>query len=88
MRAQVIEQPNGLLCVFDPNVEGWVLWDMTPEELTEFYKDEAARKAEQVVTDIIRAVTRDDPRTIYGSQTLSFEEANARHLANDGNEIF
>ena len=88
MRAQIIQQPNGLLCVFDPNIEGWVMWDATPEELIEFYKEEAARKAEQVATDIIKVVTQGDPRTIYGLQTLTFEEANARHLANDGNEIF
>lgn len=87
-RAQVIEQPNGLLGIFDPNIESWVIWDATEDELVEFYTSEASRKAEQVIRDHIKGVTKDDPRSVYGKETLSFKSANERHLANDGEDLF
>ncbi len=87
-RAQIIEQPNGLLSVFNPAIESWVIWDSTPEELVTFFTEEAARRAEQVTLDVIKGVTQDDPRSIYGRDTLTFKQANDRHLANDGTEVF
>lgn len=88
MGLQIIEQPNGLLCVFSPAIESWVLWDATEEELVEFYRDEATRKVEQAVRDAVKYVTKDNPRLYYGGSTLTFKQANDRHLANEGNEVF
>jgi hypothetical protein len=88
MRSQVIQQPNGLLAMFDPRSQNWAIWDATPEELIEFYKDEAARKAAADMNHHILVVTKDDPHTLYGRETLSFKQANDRHLASGGNEVF
>lgn len=88
MRAQVIQQPNGLLAIFDPNSQNWVIWDASEEELIEFYKDEAARRAETEINHHILIVTKDHPETLYGHETLTFAEANERHLASGGNEVF
>lgn len=87
-RSQVIEQPNGLLAIYDRDIETWVIWDATEDELVEFYTSEASRKAEQVIRDHIKGVTKGDPRSVYGKETLSFESANERHLANDGADLF
>lgn len=88
MRAQVIVQPNGLLAIYDPRMESWSLWDATEEELVEFYTHEASRAAEQTIRDHIKGVTKDDPRSVYGKETLSFESANERHMNNGGINLF
>lgn len=39
MSKQIIKQPDGRLAVFSDNVDGWVLFDATPEEVLEYFED-------------------------------------------------
>lgn len=87
MGAQIIKQPDGKLAVFSTGVDGWIFWDATPEELIEHYRDEAARQAEQRITDIVKAVENNEARRIYAQFTMTFDEANAKHLENEGAEL-
>ena len=75
MSHQIIRQPDGLLAVFSDNVDAFVVTDATPEELVEWYAQEAAERAREAARRQIDLVLN-SPKP-YAQFTLTWKEASA-----------
>ncbi|MGC5263893.1 hypothetical protein ACPXCO_23020 [Streptomyces cyaneofuscatus] len=74
MGHQIIEQPDGLLAVFSSVVSSFVVTDATPEELIDWYADEAARDARERTKRLLDRVAQ-GAHTAYAQHALTWEEA-------------
>jgi hypothetical protein len=75
MGHQIIEQPDGKLCVFSDVVDAIIIKDATGQELLDYYAAEAAIKERQRVEKIIRNVRNSKPQNSYHQFTMTYEEA-------------
>lgn len=80
MGHQIIRQPDGLLAVFSTEVDGWVVYDATPDELLDWYAAQAAEDARARTQRVLDAVLSDQARKVYAQFTKTFDEANNEHL--------
>jgi hypothetical protein len=82
MGHQIIRQPDGLLCVYSTIVGQIIVYDATPQELVDYYAQEAAERARRDTRKMIDAVlTGEQP---YYQFTMTYDEAVADHLEHDG----
>jgi hypothetical protein len=75
MSHQIIEQPDGKLCVFSSIVDGFVIVDATGQDLLDYYAAEAAISERQRVAKIIAHVRSGEPEKSYHRNVLSYEQA-------------
>lgn len=75
MGHQIIEQPDGKLCVFSTVVDGIIIKDATGQELIDYYAAEAAISARQRTSQIIAYVRNHEPEKAYYQYTMSYDEA-------------
>ncbi|MCX4826316.1 hypothetical protein OG883_45880 [Streptomyces sp. NBC_01142] len=78
MGHQIIEQPDGLLAVFSSVVGSFVVTDATPEELIDWYAEEAAREARERTKRLLDRVAVGG-QVAYGQHALTWEEASQLH---------
>lgn len=79
MGHQIIEQPDGRLAVFSTVVDAFVVLDATPEELADWYAEEAAKDARERTQRQVARLLRDGPRETYGRRALTWDEALRMH---------
>lgn len=78
MAFQIIRQPDGRLAVFNGCDDVWLAWDLTRDEVTEFFAEMAARDSREATGRIIDKVLAGEPSEVYGRQfAMTFAEANA-----------
>jgi hypothetical protein len=82
MGNQIIKQPDGLYAVFSSIVDGFVMYNCTPQEIVnEWVKEERIRLTESVKR-IIEAL--DAGEKPYHQFTMSWAEALAEHECRHG----
>lgn len=86
MADQIIKQPDGLLAVFSNFSDSWRAWDATPEELIQFYVDEAVAETRERIMRLL-ALIEENPRRAYYQFTMTFAEANEKSVAHDGPDL-
>jgi hypothetical protein len=77
MARYLIKQPDGRLALFSDGVNAWLRWDMSPDDVVDYYAERAAESARQ-------AAWRDIEEVLSGEIcgfAVTFAEANARHKA-------
>jgi hypothetical protein len=64
---QISKQPDGKLAIFSDGVDGgcWLRWDMTPDEVVEYYAERAAQNARESVWRTVNHIVNDEPRKAY-----------------------
>lgn len=87
MGHQIIQQPNGMLCVFSTNTDSIILADATPDQLADYYAQRAAEDARRETNRVIEAVLAGKPEKIYTRQfVMTYDEAVREHRARGGSE--
>lgn len=87
MGHQIIEQPDGKLCVFSTVVDALVIIDASAEELVDYYGREAAAKAREQAQKIIDKVTSGNAKSAYYQFTLTYDEAVKIDEAREAGEL-
>jgi hypothetical protein len=77
MSHQIIKQPDGKLAVFSDNVDAWILYDASPDEVVRYYEERAAKDARESAQRTVDLVLADQPRKVYYQFAMTFEEADA-----------
>lgn len=75
MGHQVIQQPDGLLCVWSTVVDDFIIVDASPDELSDYYAEDAAQRARETTERIVKEVLNGNAQEIYHQFTMDFEEA-------------
>lgn len=75
MGHQIIEQPDGKLCVYSTFVDGIIISDATGQELLDYYAEQAAERARDQVSKIIAHVRNHEPEKAYYQFAMTYEEA-------------
>lgn len=85
MGRQIVRQPDGLFAVWSSNVDDWVIYDATADELIEHFADQAAVEARRRLSVMIEAVEAGEPERVYYQFALTFEAAqeHRRHVHGD-----
>jgi|SRR5215831_10800901 len=84
MGHQIIRQPDDKLAVFSSSTDTWILFDVSPEELLDYYAEKAgedARRQTQVTLDLV--LSGQQTRAYY-QFTMSFDEANQTSAEHEG----
>lgn len=84
MSHQIIQQPDGRFCVFSTVVDEIVIWNATPAQLVDHYRQEAADRAEAEARRVIGHVQGGNARKAYYQFTMTYDEAVAEHQARGG----
>lgn len=82
MGRQIILQPDGRFCLFSSVSDGFLLRDVTREQLTEWIVDEAMRDLRERIQHKIDAVASGHPERAYYQFAMTWEEACRMHNAN------
>lgn len=77
MANQIIRQPDGKLAVFSSSTSDWVIRDATPQELLDWFAQEAAQRARKEAQRALEAVLAGNPELAYPHFTQTFEQADA-----------
>lgn len=75
MGHQIIQQPDGRLCVFSTITDSIIVHDATADELITHYADYAATEARERTRRIIDLVESGHARQAYYQFTLTYDEA-------------
>jgi hypothetical protein len=75
MGHQIIRQPDGMLAVFSSVTDTWILYNASPEELEDYYAEQAAEDARRRTREILAHVLAGEPRKAYYQFAMTFEEA-------------
>jgi hypothetical protein len=75
MGHQIIQQPDGKLCVWSTIVDALVVVDATPDELIEMYALKAAQEARERTRRIIDLVQSGQATKAYHQFTMTYDEA-------------
>lgn len=75
MGCQVIKQPDGKLMIFDSTSDIIVYWDATPDEVVQWFADDAATRARVAVQRIVTDVLAGQEGHHYGRLAMTFDEA-------------
>lgn len=75
MTHQIIQQPDGLLCVWSSVVDDFIITGATPEELIDYYAEEAAKEARKKAEEITAAVLTGRAQDVYRRTVMTYEEA-------------
>lgn len=78
MGHQIIQQPDGNLCVWSTVVDELIITDATPQELADYYADRAATDARIETQEIIERVLAGEARKVYFQFTMTYDEAVTR----------
>lgn len=73
MGRQIIKQPNGLYAVYSSNVDHFLIYDATPEDIIEDWVREAREDIERGVWSVVQDIERGGKP--YHQFTRSFDEA-------------
>jgi hypothetical protein len=84
MGHQIIQQPDGKLAVFSSVVDAFVVLDATPEELVDWYAQEAAQEARERTQRTLDKLHSQGPQGVYGRRALTWEEASRMNQEHDG----
>lgn len=84
MGHQVIQQPDGLLAIYSSESDVWIRYDMTADEVVEYYAERAARDARASARRTCDLVLIGAQREVYYQFAMTFAEANARSKHGDG----
>ncbi len=84
MGRQVIRQPDGLLAVLSSITDTIILWDATPDDVVDFFVDEAAGRARESAQRVVGLVAEGREREAYHQFALSWEEAILEDQAHHG----
>lgn len=83
MGHQIIQQPDGLFCVFSTVTDSIITYDATEEKLMYYYANRAAQEAVRLTRDILENVKAGTPERFYHQFALTFEDANRIHEGTD-----
>jgi hypothetical protein len=86
MGHQVIKQPNGLLAIYSSGVDAWLRWDMTPQDVEDYYVERAIRDTKESIERLLTPILADNPREAYYQFAMTFAEANAHSRAGQGGD--
>lgn len=86
MGQQIIQQPDGRLCVFSTIVDQIVVADATAEELADYYAEQAAEDARRETKRLTEAVLSGDPRSVYYQFVKTYGTAVELHREHGGEE--
>lgn len=75
MGHQIIKQPDGRLAVFSSFVDSWILANASPQELEDYYADQAAELAREQARETIKHVLAGEPVKAYYQFAMSVAEA-------------
>lgn len=75
MAHQIIEQPDGKLCVYSTIVDSIIIENATGQELLDYYAAEAAIAARAHISKIIAHVRNHEPEKVYRQFTMTYNEA-------------
>ncbi len=81
MGHQIIQQPDGLFCVFSTVVDDFIFTDATAEELVAWYAKEAAERAADRTRHICERVAAGDARSVYHRFAMTYDEARETALS-------
>lgn len=82
MGQQIIKQPNGKYAVFSSVVDGFTVFNATPDELIELWVKNERKSLTRRITETIAQLDRGEKP--YSQFTLTWEEALAEHERNHG----
>jgi len=86
MGQQVIRQPDGLYAIFSSITDTWIVYDADRQEIFDWYAERAKEDADRATLRILNAIEK-DPREAYHQFAMTFEEANARSIEHDGEDL-
>lgn len=86
MGHQIIKQPDGLFAVFSTYSDSWIVWDASPEELSDYYAERAEADARENTARLL-ALIEENPRLAYYQFTMTFAAANESSVAHDGPDL-
>ncbi len=86
MGHQIMRQPDGKLAVFSTNTDTILLADATPDELLDYYAEQAAAEARRSTQRVIDLVQAGRDREAYGQFTRTYEERVEQHRKSGGEE--
>lgn len=75
MTYQVIRQPSGDLAIFSTYTDTIVMWDATRDDITGFFVNLAASRANRETEHILDRVLADDPGAVYHQFAKTWTEA-------------
>jgi len=78
MGHQIIQQPDGHLCVWSTVVDDFIITDATADELADYYAKDAAAKARKDTKRLTEAVLAGRAREVYYQFTKTYDEATER----------
>lgn len=75
MAYQVIQQPGGELAIFSTYTDTIVMWDATPEDVTQWFVDRAVADTKRHVAQVLEAVSGCEPSKVYHQFAMTWDEA-------------
>lgn len=87
MGHQIIKQPDGRLAVFSSVVDAFIIVDATPEELKEWYAQEAAQDARERTQRTLDKLNSQGADGVYGRRALTWEEASRMNEEHGGDLV-
>jgi hypothetical protein len=72
---QVIKQPGDQLAIFSTYTDTIIVWDATPDEITQWFVDLAAADAKKHAERVLDRVLADDARAIYFQFAMTWDKA-------------
>lgn len=75
MGFQIIEQPDGLLCVFSTGTNSIIIHDATRQQVIDYFVQRAADNERHAILRILDKVQAGQPNKVYHQFTMSYGEA-------------
>lgn len=72
MGRQIIKQPNGKYCVFSTMCDNIICYNATPEEIIEWWLEEAKEEVVERVNGVVEKIEKDEKP--YRQFTKTYEE--------------
>ena len=75
MGHQILKQPDGRLAVFSSFTDTFVVMDATPDEIVDWFAEQAAERERERTQAALHHVLADNPRAAYFQFAHTWEEA-------------
>lgn len=75
MGHQILKQPDGRLAVFSSFTDTFVLMDADPDEIVDWFAEQAAETERERTRTVLGHVLADNPRAAYFQFAHTWEEA-------------
>lgn len=88
MGHQIIKQPDGRLAVLSSFTDTFVLMDATPDEIVDWFAEQAAARERERTRSVLAHVLADNPRAAYFQFAHTWDEACQLNQEHGGDLIY